>query len=218
MSKVCDAYCSIFYPRRAESLRRRWENDETPGTSPLCSASLPILIGSSSFEISDCASQATMSGLAALNGDTSPQVQQGEMANTESSRALSRSEAQSNSAKDIIKRESSTRVQFGARNGHYRPASADKLDEHTVDGTSIRGYNNSSDMIDSLLMPDGVTIRKPPRIGISSGDPVAAHILKTKPVTLRKKLLVPKLQMPLRDLYLSDIVYNTFLECVLGVL
>lgn len=188
MSKVCDAYCSIFYPRRAESLRRRWENDETPGASPLCSASLPIPIGSGSFEISDSASHATMTGLATLSGETSPQVKLEEIADADSGRPLSRKGSKSeplNATKDIMKKDDSTKPHTVAQSGLYLPSSADKLDE-IVNMTNNSGNKKPSNMIDSLLMPDGVTIRKPPRLGISSGDPVAAHILKTKPSNLRE--------------------------------
>ncbi|KEP62294.1 UNVERIFIED_CONTAM: tetratricopeptide repeat-containing protein [Hammondia hammondi] len=65
-----------------------------------------------------------------------------------------------------------TRGIFGSRPSAYsRSAEGKKSDSSPMLAEPVVG---------SLLMPDGVTIRRPPKLGISSGDPVGIHILRRR--------------------------------------
>ncbi|KFH12435.1 tetratricopeptide repeat-containing protein [Toxoplasma gondii MAS] len=65
-----------------------------------------------------------------------------------------------------------TRGIFGSLSSVYsRSAEGKKSDSSPMLAEPVVG---------SLLMPDGVTIRRPPKLGISSGDPVGTHILRRR--------------------------------------
>ncbi|KAL8274612.1 hypothetical protein Esti_001441 [Eimeria stiedai] len=85
-----------------------------------------------------------------------------------------------------------------ARRQLFDLASADFATTPSSSSSSSNSSSNSNSnsssrnvggiSVDPLLNPDGVTVRKPARLGIRSGDPVAAHILKTKTFNLSARL------------------------------
>ncbi|CBZ56313.1 conserved hypothetical protein [Neospora caninum Liverpool] len=69
-------------------------------------------------------------------------------------------------------RSNTTQGIFGQLPSSYSPSTEGKK----TDSTPMF----AEPVVGSLLMPDGVTIRRPPKLGISSGDPVGTHILRRR--------------------------------------
>ncbi|OEH76600.1 tetratricopeptide repeat-containing protein [Cyclospora cayetanensis] len=192
MSKGGDAVDEVFFEQRAAGLRRRWTGKEPLSVSPLCAASLPLAVPSSSFDFSEPSTPQTMARLqtdpktsshattptcvASVTEDFTPAVspQEGEVECS----ARTKKEG----LEGALKRGPPTWLLGGG--GKFREIkSAEFAAECSHDGSS-----RTTSGVDPIFNRDGVTVRRPAKLGISSGDPVAVHISKTKTFNFSARL------------------------------
>ena len=188
----------VFYPQRAAGLRRRWEGEEATSISPLCAASLPLTVHSGSFDISEPASTPIMARMHTNTLNNNP---------TLSSLCEPTEDAQNTHKPEEggpITKKPTMGAPQKASGGEGAPSrkithsaslkrgapldigSADFGAQRSSNSSSSSSSRGRSGVVDPILNPDGVTVRRPPLLGIRSGDPVAAHILKTKTFNLSK--------------------------------
>ncbi|XP_026192841.1 uncharacterized protein LOC34620244 [Cyclospora cayetanensis] len=177
MSKGGDAVDEVFFEQRAAGLRRRWTGKEPLSVSPLCAASLPLAVPSSSFDFSEPSTPQTMARLqtdpktsshattptcvASVTEDFTPAVspQEGEVECS----ARTKKEG----LEGALKRGPPTWLLGGG--GKFREIkSAEFAAECSHDGSS-----RTTSGVDPIFNRDGVTVRRPAKLGISSGDPAS---------------------------------------------
>ena len=190
----------IYYVQRALSLQQRWRGCEPTDLSPLCTASVPLSVSFSAVSnpsepsstplisrmhsdpktgsptaqqtppsdtaaAAAAAAAATATAAAAAAAEGAPMQQQNEAAAAEEAKTPKRERRRDTPLQDIHSAEFA-----------YAPSSSSS----SSSSSSRKGW------VDPLLNPDGITVRRPPKSGIRSGDPLAVHILKTKTFNFSK--------------------------------